>query len=455
MMTIQAIKKILKPGVILNYAGFVGLLYAGFENYDCLLNTIRGNPELSLAAASALFSSLGFAYQRRVVTKKPFGDFFQEKQLMRPLTKNRSRYSDRMAYILAEMSELAYFKVERDGDTFTQFVKKAISISKEADEKTALEKIIDYYKKLNRTDNTTAPNIVTVDDLKKELASHGFSLSKNYLNAGSAQGFVCVWNPPEDSNENFSPYIVVAFRGTERNIEDWLTDLDAVPSEAVKPEKVHRGFYNGFIGIKDQLEAELKAIRDEYGNEELPVYFTGHSLGGAVATIATRELMPDGEGACYTFGAPRVGDYDYFQFVKTPIYRVVNSSDIVPRVPPGAWTSLISKALALLRYLTVKIEFIEPVIAMAERTVNKLKDYRHFGDLRYLTDVPNGGVDKAVLLRNPAYLDVVQWFWRHVFVSFGMPVKSHSMSIYRKKLRQIGIKRLEKIPVAKSIGYFS
>jgi hypothetical protein len=50
--------------------------------------------------------------------------------------------------------------------------------------------------------------------------------------------------------------------------------------------------------------------------------------------------------------------------------------------------------------------------------------------------------EKVKLLRNPNYLDVCQWFWRHIFISFGMPLKSHGMLIYREKLREIGLGRL-------------
>lgn len=444
----------IKFGVIFNYIVAGAVIYTGIYNSDVLLPFISENYEASLAVAGAFLSSLSFAYKRRVVTKRHMGEFFKAEQLMRPLTKNRSRYSDRMAYILAEMSELAYFEVERENDNLVQFVNKAMTVSNDENEAAALKRIVQYYKKITRTNNISDSSILTIEDLKRKLEHQGFSLRGEYLNSGSAQGFVCIWNPPQDNDEGLKPYIVVAFRGSEKKIEDWLTNADAVPSDEVSNGKVHKGFYEDFKGIEDQLIKTLNEIMGEFEGEDIPVYFTGHSLGGAVATIATKEIMPDGEGACYTFGAPRVGDYRYFEFVKTPVYRVVNSSDIVPRVPPGAWTTVISKLLTLLRYLTIKIGFIEQYITIAERFVNRLKDYRHFGDQRYLTDVPDGGFDKVRVLRNPNYLDVVQWFWRHLSISFGMPVKSHSMTIYRKKLKHIGVRRIEHITSGAPIGCF-
>jgi triacylglycerol lipase len=71
------------------------------------------------------------------------------------------------------------------------------------------------------------------------------------------------------------------------------------------------------------------------------VYVTGHSLGGALALMATAELanhqdasIRDSIAACYTFGCPRAGDASFDQYVKVPLYRVTNGVDLVPAVPP-------------------------------------------------------------------------------------------------------------------------
>jgi len=45
-------------------------------------------------------------------------------------------------------------------------------------------------------------------------------------------------------------------------------------------------------------------------------------------------LARDNIAACYTFGSPRVGTSKFDRLVKCPHYRVVNSWDLVPGVPP-------------------------------------------------------------------------------------------------------------------------
>ena len=98
--------------------------------------------------------------------------------------------------------------------------------------------------------------------------------------------------------------------------------------------------------ILDRPEA-----RDEQ-RTSLPLFITGHSLGGALALLATRLTAPDVTGACYTFGAPRIGNYECFRFIKTPVYRVVNSSDVVPRVPPGAVMLVVTHVVKAASWLT-------------------------------------------------------------------------------------------------------
>jgi len=68
------------------------------------------------------------------------------------------------------------------------------------------------------------------------------------------------------------------------------------------------------------------------------VVATGHSLGGAVATLAAAYLRAAGNAVdLYTYGSPRVGNDAFANFVSAQAgleIRVTHLDDPVPRLPP-------------------------------------------------------------------------------------------------------------------------
>jgi alpha/beta superfamily hydrolase len=62
------------------------------------------------------------------------------------------------------------------------------------------------------------------------------------------------------------------------------------------------------------------------------IWFTGHSLGAALATLAANRYGKT--QGLYTFGSPRVGDVDFADDFHISAYRFVNNNDIVAKVPP-------------------------------------------------------------------------------------------------------------------------
>ena len=140
-----------------------------------------------------------------------------------------------------------------------------------------------------------------------------------------------------DNTESFvaksSTAIIVAFRGTT-SISDWLTNLNAFSHKAAYGA-VHRGFYFAFHSVKQDLE---KFLGDVATSQR--VILTGHSLGGALATLAAAEWQGKYPiSAVYTYGQPAVGKSDFRTFMTdhydSKFLRIVNDDDIVPRVPPG------------------------------------------------------------------------------------------------------------------------
>ena len=119
-------------------------------------------------------------------------------------------------------------------------------------------------------------------------------------------------------------YIVV-FRGTEE-IKDLMTDLNT----GFNKMGVHKGFFNALFIVLAIIELRLpKAI---------VITFTGHSLGGALATIAANYFALDNNNICkcITFASPMVGNIDFVtgfnEHVQESI-RVVNNGDPIVCLP--------------------------------------------------------------------------------------------------------------------------
>jgi pimeloyl-ACP methyl ester carboxylesterase len=134
-----------------------------------------------------------------------------------------------------------------------------------------------------------------------------------FFDAGSTQGALLLGDG----------FAVLAFRGTA-DLRDWLTNVRVAPVTWPGGGRVHDGFARGLDQVWRDVEAELGAL-------DVPAFVTGHSLGGALATLsAARHPF----AAAYTFGAPRVGDEAFWRTQRTPLFRVVNDRDLVARVPP-------------------------------------------------------------------------------------------------------------------------
>lgn len=54
--------------------------------------------------------------------------------------------------------------------------------------------------------------------------------------------------------------------------------------------RVHLGFWTGFQKLWPELSQLIQDYQNEHSGQKLRVFFTGHSLGGALATLAAFEL---------------------------------------------------------------------------------------------------------------------------------------------------------------------
>ena len=195
-------------------------------------------------------------------------------QLLNPPV-NRAAYSDRTAWIMARCSELAYVPFE-SGAPQEQQLRDSLK------------------------------------DLRLELCAQ--------IRRESTTAYVAK-NPR---------YAVLAFRGTTKDFRDILTDIKIRFYRDKTGAKLATGFSEAFALVENDIISAISQI-----DPDLPFYITGHSLGGALAAIASARIYPsDRIAACYTFGCPRVGNAEFAnQLWKVPVYRLVHSADIVPRVP--------------------------------------------------------------------------------------------------------------------------
>jgi len=126
----------------------------------------------------------------------------------------------------------------------------------------------------------------------------------------------------------------VTFAGSDPlKFQDWITDFSAMPS----PSNLHSGF-------EQAVETVLPDIQLAFGKRAAPnqtVFFTGHSLGGALAILAAwriSRLQNAPKIAVYTFGSPRNGGEEFFEDYTSRLgdftFRLVHGTDIVPTVPP-------------------------------------------------------------------------------------------------------------------------
>jgi triacylglycerol lipase len=146
-------------------------------------------------------------------------------------------------------------------------------------------------------------------------------------------------------------FVVVAFRGTE-SVENWNTNLNFsmkpldgtltgpysrdIDPVLLKKVRVHKGFNQALMTVWPDVERFV----DEHAG--MPLYITGHSLGGALATLAwlyltLRDRQVQALGIT-TFGQPRAGNKALRELLENHagcvLQRVCNRGDIVPSLPP-------------------------------------------------------------------------------------------------------------------------
>ncbi len=234
------------------------------------------------------------------------------------------------------------------------------------------------------------------------------------------------------NKESNAVYIV--FRGTMTPAE-WITNAQFKPGcESFLGEndlgKVHRGFHKiytrkdiGSNPVKE--EDDIPSIRECIENaikgcpkhtiglwpteaiEKCPtdatVYITGHSLGGALATLSTLHIkakINPFNPILYAFANPRAGGVNFSKrFEGLECFRIANSEDIVPTLPlasidlTSGSNDTTSKSLAKTKNLPKLFSSLLPDL-----------DYHHIGEPIYFTHHKGAIADNHII---PAYKEAL------------------------------------------------
>ncbi len=330
----------------------------------------------------------------------------------------RAAYSDRTAWLMSCFSDLSYirfneFLPEHQKQFFIEKLDQLVAAQKWSGVKQkALQALMD---KLNYDHKAEERQ------LKKYTASLKFKLLKCFNGRKTNTQAILVGNDQR---------LVLAFRGTETDsFQDIKTDAKANSVPDVSG-RVHQGFIEAYDEVAEDIE---KFLGSKESFAALPLFLTGHSLGGALATIAARKMQhAGGIAACFTFGSPRVGDENWVDGLKTPLYRVVNAADAVTMLPPG------SISITVISWLAQFIPFIGH--ELRPRLLANFGGYLHGGNMRYLTNCNPGDYTTVKLLYSVSIIYRLKGLifqnmpWSSLF-------SDHSIRTYRKKLEEIAIRR--------------
>jgi triacylglycerol lipase len=132
----------------------------------------------------------------------------------------------------------------------------------------------------------------------------------------------------------------IVFRGT-MSVQEWIDDLNAKsmayprikqPFWKFKKNKIDKGFWKVYSTFSEPLLYLVKQAQTS------KVVILGHSLGAAITSYAALDLVNEGYNVeVYSYASPRAGNIRFANYYNNKMqnsYRIQNSQDIVPDVPP-------------------------------------------------------------------------------------------------------------------------
>ena len=151
----------------------------------------------------------------------------------------RAAYSDRTAWLMAELSALAYEKFEGTDTDVRELAKLLAGLTEETE---IFQRLLCLREHLVRSGSADEAK------LRAALRVFGFELVGTFNKAGT-QAYLA-----KSQAQNLA---VLAFRGTEKNMRDIKTDLNARFYTDSTGAKTHTGFQNAFAFVKDDIQSAL------------------------------------------------------------------------------------------------------------------------------------------------------------------------------------------------------
>lgn len=204
--------------------------------------------------------------------------------------------------------------------------------------------------------------------------------------------------------------LYVTFRGTYSK-DDALIDSDFTKLECnfLGGKCVHRGFLNRYLQLQEGMKKLIREKVHDYNKDIKKIVVTGHSLGGALSTLAALDFQQDQkfifEGSSkskkipvnlITFCSPRVLSFEAYDYVmehnkifpqngENSAVRIYRHGDVVASIPLGSM------------------------------------GYKHFGEVYCITNAPSGfeSSSKTMYSKIKSYFSLEDWKkWVASFVGY-------------------------------------
>lgn len=204
--------------------------------------------------------------------------------------------------------------------------------------------------------------------------------------------------------------LYVTFRGTYSK-DDALIDSDFTKLECnfLGGKCVHRGFLNRYLQLQKSMKDLIREKVHDYNKDIKKIVVTGHSLGGALSTLAALDFQQDQkfifEGSSkskkipvnlITFCSPRVLSFEAYDYVmehnkifpqngENSAVRIYRHGDVVASIPLGSM------------------------------------GYKHFGEVYCITNAPSGfeSSSKTMYSKIKSYFSLEDWKkWVASFVGY-------------------------------------